>query len=93
MMTAERVHLLRQMIVADQERDLALIESWADRAAADGYPMAERDHRQVAAALRAKPYPWERDPTWPACQEPTSGGHLPDRAGCDDVRGAAGDRG
>ena len=56
----EHVATLRGLLVAEHERWIAEIQSWADRAAADGDD--ERQHRHLAEVerLRAIPYPWEK---------------------------------
>jgi hypothetical protein len=58
------IRTLRSFIVADHERWIAEVQSWADRAGARGDLPRQRQHLAYVAKLKAMAYPWE-EPTTP----------------------------
>jgi hypothetical protein len=55
--TKAHIKAMRDFIVADHERWIAEVQSWADRAAERGDTREQRRHLEHVAGLRAMPLP------------------------------------
>jgi hypothetical protein len=54
------IQALQDLLRADHEAWIAEVQSWADRAAADGDVDRQRRHLEHVDRLKAMPYPWEK---------------------------------